>query len=356
MIRNKIAFIAKETENRISSLKINKKICIALAAIITFTSIGISSTAFNGTSTTVLAKSEQPLNHTLINTPNTTSAPSAVGAIPESYNNLCKVTVTKHDKNSQEIVVRRDTVKKALKVAKVKVGSSDVLNCKLSDKVYNGMEIEIDEVKYKTKTKTNTISYNKFKKTYPDESTKSLKKDAKVKVNKTVKIKYVNGKKTEETVKSLSYKSIEPESKYYGIEESGRSVTAGSNKGAKKYSELNTVSELTPSKDFKLDKNGIPLNYSKKITGTASAYSCGTHTATGKSVKPGYIAVNPKQIPYGTKLFIRSSDGKYVYGYASAEDTGGFVSWGNTVADLFFWSNSDCVNFGRRTIEIYVLD
>ena len=117
-----------------------------------------------------------------------------------------------------------------------------------------------------------------------------------------------------------------------------------------------TVSELKPSKDFKLDKNGIPVKYKKKITGTASAYSCGTHTATGKRVKPGYIAVNPRQIPYGTKLFIRSSDGSYVYGYASAEDTGGFVKWGNTVADLFFWSESACNQFGRRGIEIYVLD
>ena len=36
--------------------------------------------------------------------------------------------------------------------------------------------------------------------------------------------------------------------------------------------------------------------------------------------------------------------------------TGGFVAWGNTVADLFFWSERDCVNFGRRSVEIYVLD
>ena len=118
------------------------------------------------------------------------------------------------------------------------------------------------------------------------------------------------------------------------------------------------VSSLKPSKDFLLDENGIPVNYSKKITGKATAYSydAGSLTATGKKVRTGYVAVNPKQIPYGTKLFIRSTDGKYVYGYASAEDTGGFVKKGKITVDLFFPSTSSCYKFGVRNVEIYVLN
>ncbi|MBQ2419946.1 MAG: 3D domain-containing protein, partial [Clostridia bacterium] len=93
-------------------------------------------------------------------------------------------------------------------------------------------------------------------------------------------------------------------------------------------------------------------------TGKASAYTYGdgNKTATGKGVRPGYVAVNPKIIPYGTKLFIRTPDGKYMYGYASAEDTGGFIYWSNPrVVDLFFTSESACRTFGVRNIEIYVL-
>lgn len=118
------------------------------------------------------------------------------------------------------------------------------------------------------------------------------------------------------------------------------------------------ISTLTPSNDFKLDKNGIPVSYKKVITGKATAYSysAGSLTATGRKVRPGYIAVNPKQIPYGTKMFIRSSDGKYIYGYASAEDTGGFVKGGKIIADLFFKTDSACYNFGVRNIEIYILN
>lgn len=118
------------------------------------------------------------------------------------------------------------------------------------------------------------------------------------------------------------------------------------------------VSTLKPSTDFELTADGIPVNYKKLITGKASAYTYGdgNKTATGKGVRPGYVAVNPKIIPYGTKLFIRTPDGKYMYGYASAEDTGGFIYWSNPrVVDLFFTSESACRTFGVRNIEIYVL-
>lgn len=360
MIRNKIAKFAKETESRISSFKINRKICVVLAAVIILGSIGVSSNKFYTTSNTVLALSESTTPNFTAVAP-TTEAVTTRNILDTEYNknSYCMVTVIKHGGQPQTTLVREATVKKALEATHTKIGSNDVINAKLSDRVYDGMKIVINEVKYKNKTVSEKITYNQFKKKYPDESVKTLDKNGKVLVNKTVKVKYVNGEKTETIVKSISYKSVDivkPQPQYYGTESAGRDVSAKKNKGAKKYSELNTISELTPAKDFELDKNGIPVKYKKKITGTASAYSCGTHTATGKRVKPGYIAVNPKQIPYGTKLFIRSSDGNYIYGYASAEDTGGFVSWGNTVADLYFWSNSDCVNFGRRSIEIYVLD
>ncbi len=117
------------------------------------------------------------------------------------------------------------------------------------------------------------------------------------------------------------------------------------------------VSSLKPSTDFKLTEKGVPVNYKKKLTGKASAYSygAGSKTATGKKVRTGYIAIDPKQIPYGTKMYIRSTDGKYVYGYCSAEDTGGFVKWGTRIADLFFPSESACVKFGVRSVEIYIL-
>ncbi|MBR6635536.1 MAG: hypothetical protein IKL41_07940 [Clostridia bacterium] len=56
-------------------------------------------------------------------------------------------------------------------------------------------------------------------------------------------------------------------------------------------------------------------------------------------------------------MYIVSSDGKWVYGYSIAADTGGFVTNGSgTTVDLYMYSYSDCINFGRRNVEIYILD
>ena len=43
------------------------------------------------------------------------------------------------------------------------------------------------------------------------------------------------------------------------------------------------------------------------------------------------MAVDPDVIPYGTKLYITSTDGKFVYGYAVATDTGIAVQKGRSL-------------------------
>ncbi len=357
MIRNIIAKIAMTVETKISNFKFNRKVCFVLAAAITISSIGVGASKLGSMSNDVLALSNTDSTTAYLAQSQTTTASDSDK--DANYDGLCKVTIIKYAGNPQIVFVRQDTVKKALDAAHTTVKRADEINYKLSDTIFDGMTIVINKVNYKNDTVSTKMTLDEFKKKYPKRSTAHLSEYGKVLINKTVEIKYVNGKKVDSKVKSFSYEAcdiVRPTySSYYGIEAPGRK-TVNKNGIALFYSQLNTISELTPSKDFKLDKNGVPLNYSRKLTGTASAYSCGTHTATGKRVQPGYIAVNPNQIPYGTKLFIRSSDGNYIYGYASAEDTGGFVSWGNTIADLFFWSESDCRQFGRRSIEIYVLD
>jgi 3D (Asp-Asp-Asp) domain-containing protein len=105
-----------------------------------------------------------------------------------------------------------------------------------------------------------------------------------------------------------------------------------------------------------LDENGIPVNYksSKRVQATAYTHT-GNKCSTGVWPKPGYIAVDPKVIPYGTKMYIVSADGKYVYGYAIAADTGGFIKKRPTNVDLFMHTESACRKFGRRDVIIYFL-
>lgn len=125
----------------------------------------------------------------------------------------------------------------------------------------------------------------------------------------------------------------------------------------KKITDLNCVSTLSPKTEIELDKNGVPVNYKSKMTVRATAYThTGNPCSTGVMPKPGYIAVNPKVIPYGTKMFIKTTDGNYIYGYAVAADTGGFIKRHPTGIDLFFDTESECRQFGVRTAEIYILE
>ena len=70
----------------------------------------------------------------------------------------------------------------------------------------------------------------------------------------------------------------------------------------------------------------------------------------------GTVAVNPKQIPYGTKLWIASPDGSFVYGYAIAADTGGFAIRGTALVDVYMGSYTEACQFGRREMNVYVLE
>lgn len=120
-------------------------------------------------------------------------------------------------------------------------------------------------------------------------------------------------------------------------------------------SSSSVISELTQPSSLVLDSNGIPTEYVDVITGPATAYCSGTTTSTGQSVIPGRVAVDPSEIPYGSELYIVSTDGNYIYGYSVASDTGGFVTNSNTVVDLYMNTYSECVTFGRRNVTIYVL-
>jgi uncharacterized protein YabE (DUF348 family) len=71
-------------------------------------------------------------------------------------------------------------------------------------------------------------------------------------------------------------------------------------------------------------------------------------TATGARATHGVIAVDPRVIPLGTRVYVPG------YGYAVAADTGGAIK-GSRI-DLCFETVAECIRWGRRTITIIVLD
>lgn len=110
--------------------------------------------------------------------------------------------------------------------------------------------------------------------------------------------------------------------------------------------------------DFLVTADHKCLFYSSVDVYNATAYTSGIAdvgytTACGTPARVGAVAVDPKVIPYFTKMYIVSKDGVFDYGEASAEDCGGAVK--GKIIDLYFNTLEDCYAFGRRDILVYFL-
>ena len=102
--------------------------------------------------------------------------------------------------------------------------------------------------------------------------------------------------------------------------------------------------------------DGVPTGYTAVYTGRATGYSSSRgRGASGLGLYCGTVAVNPALIPYGTKLYITSTDGKLVYGYAIATDTGASLLNGSCLVDLYYDSFSEALMNGVQEVNVYVM-
>lgn len=103
-----------------------------------------------------------------------------------------------------------------------------------------------------------------------------------------------------------------------------------------------TVSRQTAS------RGGQTIEFDRVIKMTSTAYThTGNMTYTDVWPSVGTVAVDPRVIPLGTRLYV---DG---YGFARAMDTGGAIK-GNRI-DLFFETREEALKWGRRSVQVFVL-
>lgn len=236
--------------------------------------------------------------------------------------------------NGTEMTVKapEGTVENALNILGYEITDDDILNVDKNAQIEDDMKITLKKVTYVDEKSTEKISYKTVEKDSDDimtgESEVSQKGvDGEKKVTK--RCKYIDGKydSTKVIDEKVTKKPVD------------KVVLNGTKRGTT------------------TDSSGAPVSYSYMVSGSGTAYTAapGALTATGVPVYEGGVAVNPAIIPYGSKLYIEAADGSHVYGYATAIDTGGALMDGSAIVDLFYFSYDDCVSFGRRDVNVYVL-
>lgn len=232
------------------------------------------------------------------------------------------------------------TVADALSRADITVGKYDTMNVAADTPLEAGMHIVINRVEYQDYTRTETIEYTTettYSFTLAPGRTKVLQQGS-------------NG------VRTVTYRQTIIDGRVVETNEVGQKITtAAVTRRVLKGAAYGTPRSAAPN-GIQLDSKNQPVNYKTVYKNkSCTAYSIGKRGASGMRLGVGTVAVNPKIIPYGTKLWIVSADGKQVYGYAVAADTGSFANGNKTFCDLYMGSYTEACLFGRRSFNIYVI-
>ena len=231
------------------------------------------------------------------------------------------------------------TVADALERAGITLEGDDYTEPALDHVVTAGSKIVVHRVDYEERVETQAIPYDTqyvytslyFRNTG---RTTTLQHGAEGQQTVTTRDRYVDGELENSTVVDTTT-TVEPTDhviKTYGA-------------GA-------PVSPLTGADGT----TNAPASYSQVLTGKATGYYSRTGKgSSGLGLGYGTVAVDPSVIPYGTLLYITSTDGSFVYGYAVATDTGIAVQKGQILVDLFYETYAESVINGAIQVNVYVV-
>ena len=245
----------------------------------------------------------------------------------------------------QRVSSSGETVEALLSRLELMPGKGDCLSQSLDTLTWDGMVLNIDRILTEKQTYAVTIPHETIRCTsasLPRGPEKVLVSGSDGEMLRTADVTYVNGAEQKRTVLSETMTSP-PVTQIIAV---GAGTAPEQPEGPVISDGIITL------------PTGEILTYYDTTQVQATAYThtdagCSMLTYTGTTVHVGTVAVDPRYIPYGTRMFIIASDGSYVYGVAEAEDCGGDIK-GDRV-DLYLPTFDECIQFGRRECTIYFL-
>lgn len=236
------------------------------------------------------------------------------------YSILNKEYITLVTNNNKQIVSTfKSTVKDLLDENNIRYDNDDKIIPSLNSKLNDKMTIKIIDITTKTEKEYVDVPYD----TQIIED-KNLEK-GKIQID----IEGQNGKK------ELLYKTVYND---------GKLVEKKLSKEIMLKEPINKIVKKGTKEEVIVASRG---SNSRRMVVEATAYSGDGITSTGTRPKWGTIAVDPKIIPYGSKVYIPKFNMAFI-----AEDCGGAIK-GNMI-DIFMNSDKEAYKWGRRNIEIHI--
>lgn len=258
-------------------------------------------------------------------------------------------------------------------------GTGDTLSCSSETQTYDGMTIELVHTETRIEEEDTTVPYpvnyyedpdlepgaeivlvagqNGLTHVKSEVTYRNGKEVSRVIVQETVKTKPVTQLVIRGVDRTIMEQPADPEPAEQAAPAassgtaSGSSSSGSSSSGGSRYD-----GSAETSGNVIMTSSGESYTYIDVMTCSATAYTCEGyvgHTYSGTLARVGAIAVDPTVIPLGTKMYVVSNDGQYVYGYCVAEDIGGGIK-GNKI-DLYFDTYAECWDFGVRMCTVYIL-
>lgn len=238
-----------------------------------------------------------------------------------------------------------ETVEQLLNRLNLSWNEADLISLSLGSQTYDGMELAIASVIQEDQTYTAVLSHETVycsDASLPEGEEKILTEGVDGQLLCSARVTYVNGRESERQILTQQV-TTQPVTEVVA-------VGTGEAQASREETRMPIIDEDTITLP-----TGEVLTYTGVITSSATAYCDKGKTAIGTEARVGAIAVDPSVIPYGTRMFIISKDGEYVYGIATAEDTGSRKHIIGTRIDLHFDTKEECIQFGNRDCLVYFL-